>query len=111
MINFTLRIKVQAHRRMEFLDAARMIIEPMLVLPGCKSCRISQDLNDIDIAILVEEWQSKEDFERHIRSDEFRIILSMMELSSEKPEVEIATIANIEGFEAIERIRNQRKEN
>ena len=107
MISFTLRIKVPANRRKDFLDTARMIIEPMLVLPGCESCQVSQDLNDMDIAILVEEWQSREDFERHIRSDEFRVVLSLMELSSEKPEIRIATITNIEGFEAIEEIRNQ----
>ena len=105
MISFTLRIKVQADRRTDFLDTARMIIEPMLVLPGCESCRVSQDLNDMDIAILVEEWQSREDFEKHIRSDEFRVVLSLMELSSEKPEIKIATISKIEGFEAIEGIR------
>ena len=104
-----MRIKVQANKRKDFLDTARMIIEPMLVLPGCESCQISQDLNDTDIAILVEEWQSREDFERHIRSDEFRIILSMMELSSEKPKVKIVTSTNIEGFEAIEKIMRRRK--
>ena len=53
----------------------------------------------------VEEWESRENLERHIKSDPYRIILSLMELSGEPPEIKINTISKTEGLEAIEAIR------
>ena len=105
MLNIMLRIKVQSGRRKDFLDTARSIIGPTSVLPGCISCRLSQDLNDPDIAYLIEEWETREDLDTRIRSEEFRVILSLMELSDESPEIKFFTVSKCEGMEVIERLR------
>ena len=101
----TLRIKVPKNQRKNFLDASRMVIEPTLVQTGCISCRFYQDLNDPDAALLVEEWKTRKDLEHHFKSDRFRIVLSLIELSEETPEFKISTIGKIEGFEVLEDIR------
>ena len=106
MIIFTLRIKVPAERRKVFLDSARLTIGPTKVQPGCISCEFYQNLNDPDVVLYVEEWESRENLEHHIKSDPYRIILSLMELSAETPEIKLNTISKTEGLEAIEALRS-----
>jgi quinol monooxygenase YgiN len=97
-----MRIKVPRNRRKVFLDAARMFSGRCRVQPGCLSCRFYQELDNTDTAILIQEWDSRQKLNDHMRSNEFRIILSLMELSSETPEFKLSTVSKTEGFEAIE---------
>ena len=69
MIITTLRFKVPGDRRKDFLDSAKLITGPTQVLPGCMSCGFFLDLNDPDVVLLVEEWESRE---RHVPN---RIVL------------------------------------
>jgi quinol monooxygenase YgiN len=106
MVIVTLRIKVPGNRRKEFLDSARLIIGPTKVQAGCISCKIYQDLDDPDAVLLAEEWASRANLDEHIKSDSFRIVLSLMEISENAPEVELNTISKTEGLEAIEALRS-----
>ena len=107
MIIVTLRIKVPGNRRKEFLDSARLIIGPTIVQPGCIGCKFYQDLDDPDAVLFVEEWESRASLDEHLKSDSFRIVLSLMELSENAPEIKINTIAKTEGIEAIEAVRSR----
>ena len=106
MVIVTTRIRVPAQHRRDFLDSARLILGPTEVQPGCISCRLYQELGDPDAVLFVEEWKSREELDRHIKSDRYRIILSLMELSSGPPEVKLNTLLKTEGLEAIEAIRS-----
>jgi len=105
MIIAMLRIKVPGKRRKDFLDSAQLIIGPTKVQPGCISCGFYQDLYDPDAILFVEEWESRESLDHHIKSDLYRIILSLLELSRELPEIKLSTISKTEGLEAIEAVR------
>ncbi len=106
MIIATLRIKVPGERRKDFLDAARLILEPTKVQPGCTSCGFYQDVDDPDAILFVEEWESRESLDHHIKAEPYRILLSLMELSVEPPEIKLNTISKTEGLEAIEVLRS-----
>lgn len=106
MIIFTLRIKVPAMRRRDFLDSARRVTGPTAVQPGCISCRFYQDLDDSDAILFIEEWESRVDLDRRIKSREYRIILELMELSSVPPQIRLNTVSTTEGLEAIETLRS-----
>ena len=102
-----LRIKVPRNQRKDFLDAARMFSGRCRVQPGCLSCRFYQELDNTDTAILIQEWDSRQKLNDHMRSNEFRIILSLMELSYETPEFKLSTVLKTEGLEAIETVRTE----
>lgn len=51
--------------------------------------------------LLVEEWSSREEYEHHIKSDTFRIILSLIDLSAEAQLIKLNTISKTEGLEVI----------
>ena len=93
MIIATVRIKVPANRRKDFLDSARFISGPT-------------NMDDPDSVLFVEEWSSRKEYEQHIKSDTFRIVLSLMDLSDEPPLIKLNTISKTEGLEAIEAVRS-----
>jgi quinol monooxygenase YgiN len=106
MLSFCLRIKIPRKQRKDFLDSASLIQGPTEVQTGCISCRLYQEVGDPDTVLLMEEWESQKALERHIKSDQYRIILSLMDLSEKYPEVKLNTISKTEGLEAIEKVRN-----
>jgi quinol monooxygenase YgiN len=102
----TLRIKVPRERRRDFMDSARLIVEPTKIQPGCISCRLYQDSDEPDVVFLVEEWKSRKELDRHLNSEQYRIVLSLMEASDQFPEIKLNTISKTEGLEAIEAARS-----
>ena len=105
MVTVTLRIKVPHKRRQDFMNSAKLILGPTRIQSGCLSCRLYQDLGQPDAVFLVEEWESREDLDRHFNSEQCRIMLSLMEASDQFPEIKINTVSKMEGLEAIEAVR------
>jgi quinol monooxygenase YgiN len=103
----TLRIKAPRNRRKDFLDAARLVVGPTQVQPGCISCRFYQDVDDPDAVFLVEEWKTRKELDHHLKSDRYRIILSLVDMSEKPPEFKLSTISKTEGLEALEVIRSK----
>jgi quinol monooxygenase YgiN len=85
------------------------IAGPMSNQPGCMSCQVYQDVDDPNRMTLVEEWESREALERHISSSDYRKTLSLMELSSQAPEIHFHTVSETEGMAFIIRIRERRE--
>jgi quinol monooxygenase YgiN len=91
------------------MNSARLIPGPTRIQPGCISCRLYQDLDESDAVFLVEEWESRKKLDRHLNSDQYRVILSLMEASDRFPDIKINTVSKTEGLEAIEVVRNGSK--
>jgi len=81
-----------------------MVAGPTQVQPGCIRIRFYQDMDDPDAVFLVGEWQSRQALDKHLLSKEFRIILSLIELSEVLPDFSIMKISKTEGMEAIEKV-------
>ncbi len=105
----TLRVNVPRDYRNSFLDAARRLVGPTSVQPGCISCRFYQDVNDPDAVFLVEEWETRQNLEDHFGSDRYRIVLSLLDTSEKPPEFKLSTISKTEGLEAIEAVRRKNR--
>lgn len=73
--------------------------------PGCQRAALALDACRSDLVTLVEEWATRDDLERHLRSDEFWRLLVLSELSSQQPEFSIDTVSAREGLDAIARSR------
>ena len=101
MITAKLQITATPERRDEILRAIRWLAGPARAKPGRTGCRILQDLDDEDVLVLVEEWTSREALERHLRSDEYRQLLTLAELSARPPEIRFDTVTRSEGLELV----------
>ncbi|MFC1788730.1 putative quinol monooxygenase [Thermodesulfobacteriota bacterium] len=104
MIIVTLRLKVVPEKRWAVIKTVHTIIGPTTVRSGCSHCSLYSNTSNDDELILLEKWESKEALERHLRSDEFRKIISVMETASEPPEIHFNTVTSIEGIELLEKI-------
>ena len=69
--------------------------------PGCLGCGIYAGVEDANILAFMEEWDTQEDFERHLRSAAYRTLLEVMELAREAPTVQFHTVVQTVGIEAI----------
>ena len=100
----TLKMIVQPKRRSDFLEAMRGMLEPVRVERGCLSYCLYEDVEDRDTFILVEEWATQEDIERHISKDNQRRLLALMDLLSEQPELQFNTVSHTAGMDLIESV-------
>jgi quinol monooxygenase YgiN len=102
----TIRMLMPHQKRGEALKILRSIAEQSRVQPGCLSSRIYGDLEEENVIMIEEMWRDREDLEHHLRSEEYRHLLLVVELALECPEIKFKSIASITGIETIENARN-----
>ena len=98
----TLRMIVRPERRSGLLETMRGMLEPVRVERGCLSYRLYEDVEDRNTFVLVEEWKTQRDLEGHIRTDNQRRLLALMDLLSEQPDLRFNTVSHMAGLELIE---------
>lgn len=106
MIIATIRMKLPLQKRGEVLKILRTMAEQWRSEPGCLRCNICQDIEEKNVLILKELWESEEELNVHLRSDEYRNLLLVLELAHEPPEIRFDTISSSTGIETIEKARS-----
>ena len=105
MIHSTIRVVLNRKKQEDALIILRSLAERTRVLPGCLACRVYRDVQQGRALLFDQIWMNEEDLNRHIRSDEYRNILLVMEMAAEKPEIRFETFSNVTGMETIENLR------
>lgn len=95
------QVVVGPEKRADVLKTLRALMGPTQFEHGCVSCRLYQDADNENVLTYVERWQRKEDMEQHMRSDQYRKLLAVIDESSEPPEIRFDTISDTKGIEAI----------
>jgi quinol monooxygenase YgiN len=106
MIQATITMAISSHKSGEALRIFKSITEQCRDEPGCISCHFYEDLQEKNVFMLKEVWRSEEDLERHLRSDEYRNLLLILELARKRPEIRFDTISGSTGIETIEKARH-----
>jgi quinol monooxygenase YgiN len=84
------------------------MIEPTETEKGCQSCHLSRDIEDKNVFRLVEDWETREDLDAHLKSDRFSVLLGTKSLLHEPPHVEIHTVSHSEGMGSVATARAKR---
>lgn len=100
----TLRMKIRPESRRDLLETMRGMLEPARVERGCLSYRLYEDVENRNAFVLLEEWATQEDLERHISKDNQRLLLVLMDLLSEQPEWRFNTVSHTTGMDLIEEV-------
>ena len=58
-----------------------------------------------EVILYLEQWESREDFERHVRSSQYDRILAALDLARDPPEIDFFDNTGLGGMEVIEAIR------
>ena len=106
MIIATIRMMIPPQKRDEALRILESLAELCRDDPGCLSCNIYRDLHDGRVLVLEEVWKTGEDLDLHLRSEEYRNLLLVLEMALEQPEIRFDTISDSTGIETIEKARS-----
>ncbi|MBW1961319.1 MAG: antibiotic biosynthesis monooxygenase [Deltaproteobacteria bacterium] len=108
MIMLRLRMNVLPEKQKELRQTLLSITDLTGNDRGCLGCNVFCDMEDNHIYTLIEEWETREDMERHIRSERFSVLLGTKSLLAEPLEIQFHTVSRSEGMEVVNALRAQR---
>ncbi len=77
----------------EFISIFKEMIEPTKDEQGCIQYEMYQDEDNPALLIVLEQWNCREDFDRHLESEHFKKIApKMVALLSEETDLNIARL-------------------
>jgi quinol monooxygenase YgiN len=100
---------LSAEKRTEALRILGPMAERIRLDPACLGCRVYQDVQEECVLMLEQVWRDEGDLERHLRSNEYRDVLLLMEMALAPPEVCFRVISRSAGLEAIHRARGTQR--
>ncbi len=86
-------------------DILRSVIVPTRLKSGCMDCAVYTNQGEGQTVLYLEQWQSQEPLDRHIRSELYFRVLSAMELADEAPEIYFHEVSETRGLEYVESLR------
>ena len=105
MVRSTIRMLIPLEKQTEALDILGSMTEQIKFEPGCIGRWLYRGVEDVRAIMLEELWTSKEDLQRHLRSERYRKVLLVVEMATESPEIRFDTIVYSSGVETIEQAR------
>ena len=106
MIHASLKVVPPAERREETLRIVRSLLGPVSAATGCLNCGFYTDAQDENVLCYVEDWETEKDLQRHIRSDDYRKFLALIDLSSEPPDLKFHKVSQTFGIEYLSLVRS-----
>ena len=108
MIIVRITMNVLPEKQLEVMQTLLSMIEPTGKEAGCLSYAVFCDIEDKSRFSLLEEWETRDDLDHHIRSHRFGVLLGSKTLLCEPPKIQINTVSHSEGIEAIDAVRSKR---
>jgi quinol monooxygenase YgiN len=96
-----MQIVAPDERRTSLLRALGAMLGPTRVTPGCLDARLYADLDRRKTLLLVEDWETREQFERNLDMAKLNAIVAAIELSSEAPVVRVDAVEREEGVDTL----------
>ena len=100
-------INILPEKRKEIMQTLLSMIDTVGKEKGCLNYDVSCDINGKTVFNLIEEWESREDLEHHIRSERFSVLLGTKSLLTKPLEIKIHTVSLSEGLEVIHALRSK----
>jgi quinol monooxygenase YgiN len=101
LIVFSMQIVASDEKRAEILRALGRLLGPTRAAAGCLQAHLYADLDRRKTLLLVEEWESREQFERNLDTAKLNMIVAAIELSSEAPVVRVDSVEREEGVDTL----------
>ena len=108
MIVATTRIKVAPGNRSELFQTILPLMGSVRSEQGCLSSRLYLDVGDQNSSILIEEWETQADWDKHLRSNDCAILMGAMSVLCSPLNVEFKLLMYVAGIEAVTTARAAR---
>ena len=110
MIVVRITMNVIPIKQKELVQTLRPMMASMKKEVGYMSLDLSCNIEDENFLTLIEEWQTREELDRHLKSNLFGVLLGANTLLWESPLIQIHTVSQSERVEAIDVVRNRRNQ-
>lgn len=107
MIVFKIAMHIIAEKQLEMMQTLLSMIEPTKKEAGCLRYAVYCDIEDKCSFNLHQEWETREDLDRHIASHRFGVLLGTKALLCEPLEIQILTVSHSEGMDAVCAVRGK----
>jgi len=107
MIIVRITINVLPEKHKEIMQTLVSMIEPAGKEKGCLSYDVFCDLEDNHVFSLIEEWETRDDLDRHLGSERFGALLGTKSLLAKLLEISIHTVSHSEGMEVVNALRGK----
>ena len=101
MILVRIIMNVLPQKQKEVMQTLLSMIAPAGKEKGCLSYDVFCDIDGKTVFNLIEEWKTREDLDRHIRSGRFSVLLGTKSLLARPLEMKIHTVSHSEGAEVV----------
>ncbi len=108
MIIVTMEMTALPEKQKEFLQTLQAISASTRKLKGCMNSKVFRDMENENALNLVEKWETQEDLDNHLRSDEFSALLGTDNLLSKPFEFKLNGVSYTAGMEAVKAAREPR---
>jgi len=100
-------MKALIEKRTETMQTLLSMIAPAGKEKGCLSYDVFCDIEGKTGFNLIEEWETREDLDRHIRSERFSVLLGTKSLLAKPLDMKIHTVSHSEGVEVVNALRGK----
>ena len=108
MIVVRITMNVLPEKQKELVQTILSMIGPMEKEAGCLSYALFCNVQDKNLLNLLEEWQTRKDLDRHLRSEMFSVLLGAKSLLFHPPQIQIHTVSHTEGMETVNVARGEK---
>ena len=108
MIILRITMNVLPEKQLEITQTLLSMIEPTGKEAGFLSYAVLCDIEDKNLLSVLEEWETREDLDHHIRSHRFGVLLGSKPLLCEPPNVQIHTVSQSEEMKANDALWSKR---
>ena len=109
MIVVRITMNVLPEKQTEVMQTLLSMIESPGKNSGYLSYGIFCDIEDKNVFNLISEWETRQHLDHHIMSDPFSVLLGTKSLLREPLKIQIFTVSDFEGIEAVNSLRKKRK--
>ncbi|MFH0994346.1 MAG: antibiotic biosynthesis monooxygenase family protein [Pseudomonadota bacterium] len=109
MIIAITNMNVLPEKQKEVLQTLLSLIEPPGKELGCLSYGIYCDIEDKNLFNLISEWETRQHLDHHMGSDRFSVLLGTKSLLCEPIKIQILSVSESEGNEAVDSVRKNQK--
>ncbi|RPI70739.1 MAG: antibiotic biosynthesis monooxygenase [Geobacteraceae bacterium] len=95
MILVIIRMKVLAEKRLELCQTMLSLIGSLRTEKGCLRCDFCRSMENENELRILEEWDTRKNFNNHLKSERFRVLRGAMNLLQEPYELLVHTVAAV----------------
>jgi quinol monooxygenase YgiN len=96
-----MRIVAPDEKRATLVRSLGAMLGPTRAAPGCLDAQLYADVGNNKALILIEEWESRDLFDKQLDPDRLKMLVAAIDLSSEAPRIYIDSISRENALDAL----------